>query len=306
MELIAFDSTLGPASSKSQEFALEPLESKLLLTKPTEQLIRDFHTSSSAQAAEALQLSGHFIHVTAVIKRHGNSQSDGMTDMTDCKAMCEMESEAQTTGSKGSRLMKGWLTGDWSVVRLLQTSVTSLHQFVTSASWQGPGERGEQSCSGNCVKSSIWSDTKMLVERHCGHDGKDTLLSPNRVALECLTECPDPKVLDDLAAAPMMSEADVFLTEFRDAHVMPMPNITAAHFRLLSPYMIQFVVSSNAVAPYVAVECEMTGRFSNNNFILNPWQPRTIAFLSEQPLYLTVMLDRNFSFLSLADTTLQL
>ncbi len=121
-----------------------------------------------------------------------------------------------------------------------------------------------------------------------------------------MTQCPHAQVLNDFASVPTSLEAVVFLAEFKESHVVPAPNITASNFQLLSPHLIQFSVSSDTVAPYVAMETALPGRFSDNNFILTPWQPRTVAFASDQALECASVLASSLLFLSLVDTALNL
>ena len=134
----------------------------------------------------------------------------------------------------------------------------------------------------------------------------DHIAVSNRAYLEGLIECPDSQVLDDLASEPKTSVAAAFLTELKDAHIVPEPVIAGSDFRLVSPYMVQFVVSSKHIAPHVALETGLAGRFSDNNFLLTPRQPRTVAFLSDHPVECTNTLSTNLSFLSLKDTRLKL
>ena len=124
--------------------------------------------------------------------------------------------------------------------------------------------------------------------------------------LKGVVQCPDPTVLDGLAAVPTTSEALTFMTEFKDAHVVSMPNITVTALQLLSTHVVQFVLASDRVAPYVAIETELIGRFSDNNLLLLPWQPRKVAFISARPLTTADELASSLSLFSLSDTTLQL
>ena len=134
----------------------------------------------------------------------------------------------------------------------------------------------------------------------------DHIAVSNRAYLEGLKECPNSQVLDDLASEPTSSEAAVYLTELKDARIAREPVIAGSDFKLVSPYMVQFVISSKHIAPHVALETGLAGRFSDNNFLLTPWQPRTVAFLSDHSVECTNTLSTNLSFLSLTDTRLRL
>ena len=95
-------------------------------------------------------------------------------------------------------------------------------------------------------------------------------------------------------------------SELKDKQVNSSPCICAKGFRLLSPFMSEFVVTSTAVALYVAIDTVVEGKFSDNNFVLLPWDPKTVAFLYDHSVTSTNELEHSMTFLSLADTTMQL
>ena len=95
-------------------------------------------------------------------------------------------------------------------------------------------------------------------------------------------------------------------SEMKNKQVVSSPHICVDSFRLLSPLMAEFVVTSTAVALYVAVDTVVEGRFSDNNFMLLPWEPKVVAFLYDHRVVSTHELKDSMTFLSLADTNLQL
>lgn len=117
---------------------------------------------------------------------------------------------------------------------------------------------------------------------------------------------PDPSVLDALALVPRTSELLMLSTELKDKQVVGNPCICAGNFRMLSPFMSEFVVTSTAVALHVAIDTEVKGRFSDNNFVLLPWEPKVVAFLYDHSPASADELEHSMMFLSLADTHVQL
>ena len=289
LEIISFSSSSGPESLHQEEFSLNALESKLLEVKQLDQL--GVFSSSASQD----QRPHYFLHIAADIKY--KTASDTKIDGVSCPA--------ETTGCKtqiGYRCKSDGSfhapnSGQWSVVRLLYFSQALVQRIAISAAWG----IAELLTSGN-------ASLEGTATKHClsGNSLVHQVAVPNRAFLKGSLQCAHPKVIDDLAPLPLTSEAVVFFTEFKDAHVWPTPNITATDFRHVSPHMIQFIVSSCHVAPYVAIESALSGRFSKNNFLLTPWQPRSIAFLSQHPLLSTKSLARSLTFLSLVDTAMQL
>lgn len=131
------------------------------------------------------------------------------------------------------------------------------------------------------------------------------LAAPYKKYMQELHTLPSRHVIDSLAAEPHTSEALVFFTEFKDAHVLVTPNITMSDFRALSPRVTEVVVSSSGIAAFVALETNTSGSFSENGFLLLPWEHRPVAFLAAEPLQ-SSSLESSLTFLSLLDTTLQM
>lgn len=132
------------------------------------------------------------------------------------------------------------------------------------------------------------------------------LAVPNMKFARGLQHMPHPAVLDALAAVPRTSELLMLYSELKDKQVVSSPCICAGNFRLLSPFMSEFIVSSTAVALYVAIDTEIEGRFSDNNFLLLPWEPKVVAFLYDHSAVSTDELEHGMTFMSLTDTNVQL
>lgn len=130
--------------------------------------------------------------------------------------------------------------------------------------------------------------------------------APNRQFLQQLHDVPHPAVLDALSSMPKTSELVILHSELKDKQVVSSPCIRVHSFRLLSPLMAEFVVTSTAVALHVAIDTVVLGRFSDNNFVLLPWEPKVVAFLYDHSVMSTSELETSMTFSSLADTGVQL
>ncbi len=75
------------------------------------------------------------------------------------------------------------------------------------------------------------------------------------------------------------SESIVYLTEFKDSSLASNPNIQVT---VLSQdddtRQLRLNVTSSAPAAFVSLETPIAGHFSDSNFMLLPWQPRTVTF----------------------------
>lgn len=132
------------------------------------------------------------------------------------------------------------------------------------------------------------------------------LAAPNRRFAQGLQHMPHPTVLDALARVPRTSGLLILYTELKDKQVVSDPCICAGNFRMLSPFMSEFIVTSTAVALHVAIDTEVEGRFSDNNFILLPWEPKVVAFLYDHSTASADELEHSMMILSLVDTNVQL
>ena len=130
--------------------------------------------------------------------------------------------------------------------------------------------------------------------------------APNRRFLQQLHGVPHLAVLDALSSTPTMSETVILHSEFKDKQVVSNPGIAVNSFRLLSPVMAEFVITSTDVALNVAVDTVVKGRFSDNNFVLLPWEPKVMAFLYDHSVTSVHELQDSITFLTLADTTVTL
>ena len=342
MDLVAFDAVSGPEVSHSQQFSLQALESKEITLQCHHPLLLSFFSPSSVAASNSLKRAKHFIHLTAVIKHSSEAQEGSITvdlpdatsddilhdsvdagmvddvinDITD--AVTGNKRQAGQHNSNTSFLQSGLL----GVTRFWQHLAVHVHQTVSSAVRQFCSQVKPTAAADRvsvaesilaflrhiCTFSMADPLAQVQTSKHdlCEDDWVGHVAVPNRVYLERVTQCPHAQVLNDFASVPTSLEAVVFLAEFKESHVVPAPNITASNFQLLSPHLIQFSVSSDTVAPYVAMETALPGRFSDNNFILTPWQPRTVAFASDQALECASVLASSLLFLSLVDTALNL
>lgn len=340
MELVAFDAVSGPEASHSQQFSLQALESKEITLQCRSPLLQSFFALSSVATSNSLKPSQHFIHLTAAIKHSSEAQEESikvdlpeatsdntLQDSIGASMIADVTNDV-TDAVTGNKRQAGQRNGKTSFLQGGHQGVTRLWQHLGIYVQQMVSLAMQRFCSQvnpNAAGDRVGvADTFLPFLRHiCTFNAADPLARvqkskhdlceddflchvavPNRVYLEGVTQCPHAQVLNDFASVPTNLEAVVFLIEFRESHVVPAPNITASDFQLLSPYLIQFNVSSDTVAPYVAVETALPGRFSENNFIMTPWQPRTVAFASDQALECANVLASSLSFLSLTDTAL--
>lgn len=112
----------------------------------------------------------------------------------------------------------------------------------------------------------------------------------------------DAQPADDLAAQPESSSSQVFLTEFKDLNLPLQPEVQVSAAQLLNSHMVQFELRCSSVALFVALDSPVTGRFSNNNILLLPWQPQTLAFLADAPLASADEFASSMHITSLADS----
>ncbi len=342
MDLVAFDAVSEPEVSHSQEFTLQALESKQITLQCHGPLLQSFFAPSSVATSNSLKRSQHFIHLSAAIKRSSEAQEESIqidlpdvmlddvlqnsvgagviddvtNDVTD--AVTGVKRQIGQRNSNASFLQSGILGVSrlWQhlAVHVQQTVSSAVRRYCSHVNSIAAADRvsvAENSLSFPrhiCTFNVADPPAHVQILKHdlCEDDFLCYVAVPNRVYLERVTQCPHAQVLDDFASVPSNLEAVVFLTEFKESHVVPAPNITGSDFQLLSPHLIQFSVSSDTVAPYVAMETALPGRFSDNNFILTPWQPRTVAFASDQAVECASVLASSLSFLSLTDTTLNL
>ncbi|EIE20788.1 glycoside hydrolase [Coccomyxa subellipsoidea C-169] len=101
--------------------------------------------------------------------------------------------------------------------------------------------------------------------------------------------------------ATYQSTWEIYPVPLKEVALSGQPTITWDDFRNTSSNSTTFVVSSKAVGAHVALESTLPGRFSDNNFILLPWAPKTITFTSAAP-FSPADLRGSLSVMSVADT----
>ena len=95
----------------------------------------------------------------------------------------------------------------------------------------------------------------------------------------------------------------MYLREFKDSSIAPEPDIQASIVSYeAGSGVITLNVTSSALAAFVSLETPIAGHFSENNFMLLPWRPRTLTFHEKGDAKVTadMFLDR-LEILSLAD-----
>lgn len=169
----------------------------------------------------------------------------------------------------------------------------------TSSAREGVGRTKKSQQAMNSTRQDMLSqhEREMMVNQSA---------APNRQFLQQLHDVPHPAVLDALSSMPKTSELVILHSELKDKQVVSSPCIRVHSFRLLSPLMAEFVVTSTAVALHVAIDTVVLGRFSDNNFVLLPWEPKVVAFLYDHSVMSTSELETSMTFSSLADTGVQL
>lgn len=311
VELLRLDYTTGPVNVTEHCFSLKPLESKAIYTDEAELLLARLQILNRSREWQSQCVA----HVTAVIDQSLYGFDDGgKRDHTGLGLLGGHQNNESELHTKHADCKSDGKAADCSYLicqiahmtqRLLKTFSVNIH----AASW----------CANLVHWGNCWCqpDDYSMSEQSAmiSVDGEPSinltevmqkLAAPNRAFLTGLTEMPNAAVLDDLAAKPSRSESTILYAGLNKLQLVSEPNITAAEFILMSPYMIQFEIRISHVAPYIAVESSLPGRFSDNNFLLKPWRSKAIAFLSDQPLNSTKSFSNCLSFLSLTDTALVL
>eukprot|EP00884_Botryococcus_braunii_P007790 jgi/Botrbrau1/17011/Bobra.49_2s0069.1 len=97
----------------------------------------------------------------------------------------------------------------------------------------------------------------------------------------------DPEGVKIVPGSPPVftNEYELFLTELKDARgLSSSPGISFSNFKQTSPTTATFTVSSEAVAPFVALESHsLAGTFSASNFLQLPWEDREVEFVGRKP-----------------------
>ncbi|CAD7702148.1 unnamed protein product [Ostreobium quekettii] len=79
------------------------------------------------------------------------------------------------------------------------------------------------------------------------------------------------------------SEAVIFLSEMKDA-TLSEAAIQVCDVASVSPNTVRFSLTSDSVAPLVALWSDCPGRFSDNLLLLLPWEKKEIVFKGDGPL----------------------
>ena len=297
VEVLSLNATSGPVDVRTVHFSLKPLESTAIFSEHADALAHRLHLPNLTSDWQ----SGYITHVTAVISLPDSKAVSGQLrgdDGMPCASCDKRELSKPQAGFDHQHhpfvsIVKIAYHLLRHCIELVQNSCKLLPKLAQiAAQHQPPESRGDCLCNSS-------SPSQLST-------GLDHLAAPNRDYFSALTAVPDQKVVDDFAAVPSRSEATVFYTDMKALQLVDQPNITASHFKLLSPHAVQFVVSSSHVSLYVAVEACVPGRFSDSSFLLKPWKPETLGFLSHQHLQSTKELSSCLSFLSLTDTRLTL
>lgn len=138
--------------------------------------------------------------------------------------------------------------------------------------------------------------------RACAQNVVDLVASPYKRHMQDLQAMPSPSALKQFLEG-QESETQVFFAEFKDAAVVK-PNISMDG-NSLSPHYIEFTLSSDSVAAFVTLETNLTGRFGDNGFLLLPWEPVSVAFVSEHDL-MPDAATAGYTVLSVFDTSISM
>ena len=300
-ELIALDSKTGPAVSQSQPFSLKPLESKpLRLPQLTHLLHSVFNFSSSSScsctscssSSSSASCSSAAVNLPEACSRHRNWAKQFLSSVK--------LSAAALWGSKAcSASRTRFPHAANAVVRIRAEIAKKASDQGTSSAREGMG-RTDQS------QQTFSNTRKGMLCQHEHEVMVNQSAAPNRQFLQQLHAVPHPAVLDALSSMPKTSELIVLHSEMKDKQVISSPRINVHSFTLLSPLMAEFVITSTAVALHVAIDTVAVGRFSDNNFMLLPWEPKVVAFLYDHSASSICELKTSMTFLSLADTKVQL
>ena len=302
-ELIPLDSTTGPAASQRQPFSLKPLESKPLCLPQLTHLLHSVFNSSPSSSGSS---------TTCFSSSSSSSISSSSAAMRLPDACAHLRtwalrflnsvrlSASALWGSKGSSASRaGYPHAENAIVRVQAEFVKTAGDKGTSSAREGMGRTDRSQHAFNSTR-------KDMLSPHEHEAMFNQSAAPNRKFLQQLHDKPHPTVLDALSSMPKTSELVILHSELKDKQVVSSLHICVKGFRLLSPVMAEFVVTSTAVALNVAVDTVAQGRFSDNNFMLLPWEPRVVAFLYDHSVLSTHELQYTMTFLSLADTVLNM
>jgi len=84
----------------------------------------------------------------------------------------------------------------------------------------------------------------------------------------------------------VLSVNNYYLTSFTDVNLQS-PTIKFSDPKILSPYDVSFNISSNSVTPFVYVQSNYSGFFSDNGFMLLPLNEMSLTFHSVSEITIT-------------------
>ena len=261
-----------------------------------------------------------FLHVTAELKQHGDSNSNTyqalfeaspgiVTQDADDVAVDTVE-HLERVGTPHIKTIKPFARFRHVMLNHMQRFWCRVSAGLTSLFDQAckalmPELQHSSSVNivtGQSNKTAV--ETETLRVQACMQNVLDVVAAPHRPYLQGLTAMPSQDVIEGLASEPQRSEAQVFFSEFKKAYVAK-PNVSLSNFRSLSPNVVEVDVSSDYVAAYVMFETPLSGTFSVNAILLLPWESKTVAFLSEKPVH-PEMLAESLAVLSLFDTSISM
>lgn len=259
-----------------------------------------------------------FLHVTGTVKHPEGSTSSSYEEAKTCfdhatavgsdsvqktvRDPLHIDGGIQADVSRDAYTWLRWLlehTRHW--YSELTSSLIWLSSFARSAMMQS-----QSLSTAEDAMQIMWKVTSMLDTelQACAQAVSDLVAPPHRPYLQGLHATPSQQVLQSLAAEPQISDAQVFFSEFKDASVIK-PNISIIDIRSLAPSVVEFGLVTDQVAAFVALETNLSGRFSENGLLLLPWEHKSLAFLSEGAVQ-AASLEDTLTVLTLSDTAISM
>ena len=312
-QLIDLGFDRGPIISESSDFSLKPLESKALHLPDLTQMIHTILNSSAVlpflpHPADAFVR----IHASIAIDQPWASRSKSATRDFGAEAHVKSEQSSvrrlhRNLGVSYGMLMSRALAAVQDRLEQIKACLRNYgselgSSLVRLAPFSGQSQASLSTCTATVTEEG--KEEVALLQHE--HSVLGQLAAPNRRYLQGLMIHPHPAVVDALSLMPTASEALLLLSELKGKHVVPNPNIRASNFKLVSPYVAEFELRTTAVALYVMLDADVAGRFSDNNLLLLPWEPKAVAFLYDHSAQSTDALEHSLVFLSAADTKFEL
>ena len=184
-------------------------------------------------------------------------------------------------------------------IRIIATSLAS-GAYSNGMKQQDPQSRSLGVGVSQTGKSDHYSEKTRA--RACAQQVVDLVASPHKRHMQDLQAMPSQPALKQFLEG-QQSETQVFFAEFKDAAVVK-PNISMDG-NLVSPRYMEFTLSSDNVAAFVTLDTNLTGRFGDNGFLLLPWKPVNVAFVSEHDL-MPDAATASYTVLSVFDTSISM